>query len=130
MDSIASAGNVAIENKRTCVLYDGRTGAIRHAHTVITLAGASPRDAAAIEKEAYQLASAAGRDLQNAEVLHVPGAPFTSPSRYKVDTTKRALVTMERIDVPRRSFFNNEVFWRGITIVLAILVIWLLIQRA
>jgi len=78
MNNFSAAGNVTIDKTQTCVLYDQSTGKISHAHTVVSLRGAPVRDAAEVEKEAYERASRADKNVGGLKALHLTNTPLSS----------------------------------------------------
>lgn len=77
---------------RTCVLYDERSGEIRHAHTVTTHGDIEPRSEKHVEDEARELVERTGRSLSGLRPLHLEGVlPRKEGVAFAVDPRTRTL---------------------------------------
>lgn len=96
---IQATGDLQVKSIRGCVLFDPKTGEIRHLHRVVTLVGADETPEKEMADRALRLAKEAGIDCAALEVLHVDAGRFAPGQAYKVDTAKRRLV---KVRGPRR----------------------------
>jgi hypothetical protein len=95
-----TTGMANVRSVKCCVLFDGKTGSIRHVHRVVTMEGVSETSDAEIERRALKLAGDHGIKTKKIQIAHVDAKAFAGPGRYKVDTKTRALI---RLDVPQKS---------------------------
>jgi hypothetical protein len=77
-------GGLAVAAERTYVVYDGRTGAIRHVHQSITFAGAATPPAGEEEARALAMAARFGHRADGLRVLRVEAFDERVPQRVDV----------------------------------------------
>ncbi len=83
-----------------CVVYEPKTGDIRHVHRVVVLPGAEPPIKEEMKERALALAKKLGGDTTlRLEVLHVPPEAFKRGSKHKVDVKNLTLIAEP---LPRR----------------------------
>ena len=87
-----SSGRGTVESQVSCVLYDPKSGQIRHVHTVVTMTGGERSTQAQVEKRAYALAKGVIANSAKLKALHVDPATVQAGRRYRVDVKLRALV--------------------------------------
>lgn len=77
-----------------CVLYDPKTGDIRHVHRVAVLPGAESPTKQQVQERALALAKKLGRDgPARLRVLHVSPESIKPGSKLRVDLKKQRLVS-------------------------------------
>lgn len=81
-----------VEQWSMVVIYDPESGDIVHTHECMSLQGRKHPTKKALEAEALEHASRAGRDTAKVSLLHVDPASLKMDAHYKVDTKKRVLV--------------------------------------
>jgi len=74
------------------VVYDRKTGAIRHTHECFTWRGGEHPSREAIEREAMEHAGRIHRELGEVEALHVDPRTVELDALHHVDVNRRALV--------------------------------------
>ncbi|MDX1501386.1 MAG: hypothetical protein R3325_03410 [Thermoanaerobaculia bacterium] len=81
-----------IEACDTVVIYDERSGAIRHTHNVFTWRGATHPTREEIEKEAMEEARRAGVELRGVATLRIDPREVEADALHRVDVRERRLV--------------------------------------
>jgi hypothetical protein len=90
-----TTGTAKVRSVKCCVLFDGKTGAIRHVHHVVTIEGAAETSDAEMEARALKLAKDHGIATAKIQIAHVDAKAFAERARYKVDTKTRALIRID-----------------------------------
>lgn len=80
------------------VVYEGKTGSIRHVHEEVTLPGGTPGDPEKLEERALGIArSLAEEEIESPKVLILKkGQRVDFGQPYRVDPEKRRLVRIRR----------------------------------
>jgi hypothetical protein len=96
--------NLGVEKESVVVVHDPSTGEIAHVHYVITAKGGKHPDQATLEKDALeQFSRLKPRLTKKMALFHAEPAQFKPGTRYKVDTTKRALVEAPKPVAPPKT---------------------------
>lgn len=98
---MASGRAISVANVQVVALYDRKSGAIKHVHTVTTLAGATPLSESEAVAEARR--HAAGR-LKNADRLAVAVSSDAQHGRqpHRIDPKTKRFVPLDAKRVKRR----------------------------
>jgi hypothetical protein len=86
------ASMVEIPEGDVVIVYDTRTGAIRHIHEEVTLDGAMELTPAALTKKATTFARSLSADDGSLATLITTGKELRGKRRLRVDIAKRKLV--------------------------------------
>lgn len=89
----SGAARLEVTSERAYVVYDVRTGAIRHVHQSITFAGAAARSVADEEARALALAARFGHRTDSLRVLRAEAFDARQPQR--VDVKAQCLVALK-----------------------------------
>jgi hypothetical protein len=84
---------IEIGDGAAVVVYEGRTGAIRHIHEEITLSGGRQPDPEKLKRRALDLAhSLAGSELTDVKTLLTTGEELRVGERLAVDVDEQKLI--------------------------------------
>ena len=99
---ISQIGKIPVKftGSRSVVVYDGKSGEVRHVHTVVTCKGAKERADDDVKREALELAGqmmrrSADENLARAESVVFSDLELRPDVRYKVDVKKRELIELD-----------------------------------
>ena len=99
MNNVGAAGNfgtaTAVSSERLCLVYDPVSGEILHTHRVVTFEGGTEPSEDEIAHSAILLAQRRAGAGQRLEALHVERGALEPGRRYRVDHTRKALITMQ-----------------------------------
>lgn len=92
----SGAGGLEVTSERAYVVYDGRTGAIRHVHQSITFAGAAERSVADEEARALAMAARFGHRTDGLRVLRAEAFDARLPQRVDVKAQRVVALKMAK----------------------------------
>jgi hypothetical protein len=87
------SSKIVVHSKRACVVYDAKTGHMRHIHRVVTFAGGREPSNDEVAADALQAFDAlrSGRDGVF-HTLHIDHDAVEPGKKYRVDIHKKALI--------------------------------------
>jgi len=87
-----SPGRQRVVNERACVLYDRKTGAIRHIQHVVVMEGGHDPNDHEIETMCREALKKRGHSYHETDTLHVGRDAFQLFKAYRVDLTRKTLI--------------------------------------
>ena len=90
-----AGSTLPIRSIKACVVYDTTSGQIHHQHRVLTLEGGDEPEESAMERDALARVEArrSGHPGGTLAVLHLAHDAMSAGRRYRVDVSKKVLVT-------------------------------------
>lgn len=82
-----------VTSDTTCIVYDAKTGSIRHVHQVLTLKGGAKPKPSEIEKRALGFTAEQGIKASQVATLVVSSDQLPPGATYRIDTKKQIIVS-------------------------------------
>jgi hypothetical protein len=84
---------VDVTSDTTCIVYDAKTGGIRHVHQVLTLKDGTKPKPSEIEKRALGFTAEQGASTSQLATLTVSSDKVPPGAMYGIDTKKKVIVS-------------------------------------